>query len=44
MLVQIGRLDPASLPVVGIEEGRKLLDENLPSNTLMAAWKSSASH
>ncbi len=44
VLVQIGRLDPASLPVVGIEEGRKLLDENLPSNTLMAAWKSSASH
>ena len=42
VLVQIGLLDPSKLPVVGIEEGRKLLDESLPSNGLMAAWKDSA--
>lgn len=40
VLVQIGKLDPAGLPVTGIEIGRKLLDESLPSNGLMgAAWK-----
>ena len=42
VLVQIGLLDPGKLPVAGIETGRKLLDENLPSNTLMAAWEDSA--
>jgi carboxymethylenebutenolidase len=41
VLVQIGRLDPAGLPVAGIETARKLVDESLPSNTLMAAWASS---
>ena len=35
VLVQIGVLDPAGLPVAGIESPRKLLDETLPSNTLM---------
>lgn len=40
VLVQIGKLDPAGLPVAGIDTGRKLLDESLPSNGLMgAAWK-----
>lgn len=38
VLVQIGRLSPEGLPVAGIETARKLLDESLPSNTLMAAW------
>lgn len=38
VLVQIGRLSPDGLPVAGIETARKLLDESLPSNTLMAAW------
>ena len=38
VLVQIGKLDPTGLPVVGLESGRKLLDETLPSNTLMSAW------
>lgn len=38
VLVQIGRLDPAGLPVAGVETARKLLDETLPSNTLMANW------
>jgi carboxymethylenebutenolidase len=42
VLVQIGLLDPSKLPVVGIEQGRKLLDETLPSNGLMAAWANSA--
>ncbi len=35
VLVQIGVLDAAGLPVAGIESARKLLDETLPSNTLM---------
>jgi carboxymethylenebutenolidase len=38
VLVQVGLLDPQGLPVAGVETGRKLLDERLPSNTLMAAW------
>lgn len=42
VLVQIGKLDPALLPVAGIETARKLVDKTLPSNTLMAkAWASS---
>ena len=41
VLVQIGALDPAGLPVAGIETAKKLVDESLPSNTLMAAWASS---
>ena len=35
VLVQIGLLDPKGLPVAGVETARKLLDESLPSNTLM---------
>ena len=42
VLVQIGLLDAGKLPVAGIEASRKLLDENLPSNTLMKAWETSA--
>jgi carboxymethylenebutenolidase len=42
VLVQIGLLDPAGLPVAGVETAKKLLDERLPSNTLMANWLSSA--
>lgn len=41
VLVQIGLLDPTGLPVAGRETAQKLLDENLPSNTLMARWKDS---
>ena len=41
VLVQIGKLDPATLPVAGIETSRKLVDKTLPSNTLMAAWAGS---
>src|SRR6266480_2326665 len=35
VLVQLGLLDAASLPVAGIESARKALDPNLPSNALM---------
>ena len=42
VLVQVGLLDAKLLPVAGVETGRKLLDETLPSNTLMPEWKTSA--
>jgi carboxymethylenebutenolidase len=35
VLVQIGLLDPAKLPVVGVESARKVLDPTLPANALM---------
>lgn len=35
VLVQVGVLDPNKLPVTGINSAKKLLDESLPSNTLM---------
>jgi len=41
VLVQIGVLDPAGLPVAGVDTARKLLDETLPSNELMARWAES---
>jgi carboxymethylenebutenolidase len=41
VLVQIGLLDPEGLPVAGAKTARKLLDETLPSNELMARWKNS---
>ena len=41
VLVQIGLLDPAGLPIAGVETARKGFDEHLPSNTLMARWKES---
>ncbi len=42
VLVQIGLLDPKGLPVAGIETAKKLIDETLPSNALMARWRDSA--
>ncbi len=42
VLVQVGLLDPANLPVAGIETAKKLVDETLPSNTMMARWAESA--
>ncbi|OWK42791.1 Carboxymethylenebutenolidase [Pseudomonas oleovorans subsp. oleovorans] len=42
VLVQIGLLDPKGLPVAGAETAHKLLDESLPSNTLMPSWPTSA--
>src|SRR5438045_4823751 len=35
VLVQIGLLDPARLPVVGIESAKKVLNPSLPANELM---------
>jgi len=42
VLVQVGLLDPAGLPVTGIEAAHKVLDTSLPSNQLMTRWASSA--
>jgi carboxymethylenebutenolidase len=42
VLVQIGLLDTALLPVAGVATAKKLVDETLPSNTLMARWAESA--
>jgi carboxymethylenebutenolidase len=42
VLVQIGALDPKGLPVAGAETAKKLLDESLPSNTLMKSWAETA--
>ena len=42
VLVQIGLLDPAGLPVAGRETARKLTAPSLPSNALMAkSWSGS---
>ena len=41
VLAQIGLIDTANLPVAGAEQGKKLLDEKLPSNTLMKRWAES---
>jgi len=41
VLVQIGLLDPANLPVAGVATAKKLLDETLPSNEKMARWATS---
>jgi len=35
VLVQIGLLDAAKLPVAGVESARKVLDHPLPANALM---------
>ena len=44
VLQQVGLLDAGKLPVAGVEQGGKLLDETLPSNTLMKAWATLAPH
>lgn len=41
LLVQLGLLDPKGLPVAGVEEARKMLDQNRPANELMASWRDS---
>jgi len=43
VLVQLGLLDPAQLPVTGAEAADRVLDEELPLNTLRAEqwWKKS---
>jgi len=35
VLVQLGLINPSSLPVAGVETARKALDPNLPSNALI---------
>jgi carboxymethylenebutenolidase len=35
VLVQLGLLDPGTLPVAGVESARKVLDPSLPSNALL---------
>lgn len=35
VLVQVGLLDPGTLPVVGVDSARKAIDPNLLSNTLI---------
>jgi carboxymethylenebutenolidase len=42
VLVQIGLLDPAGLPVAGRASAAKVLDPSLPANELMASWPQSA--
>lgn len=44
VLKQIGLLDDPELPVAGAETARKILDETLPSNELMASWADSEGH
>ncbi|KAF4572996.1 hypothetical protein EYR36_007506 [Pleurotus pulmonarius] len=42
VLVQLDLLDPTNLPVAGVDVARKVLDPfGVPSNTLLARWKSS---
>lgn len=41
VLVQIGVLDPTGLPVAGIQTAKKMVNETLPTNTLMPNWASS---
>jgi len=40
-LVQVGKLNPDGLPVAGKVTADKVLDEELPSNTLMPTWPTS---
>jgi carboxymethylenebutenolidase len=40
-LVQLGLLDPQNLPVAGVECAKKVVDEKVPSNTLMKRWAES---
>jgi len=42
VLVQIGLLDPKLVPAAGAATAKKVLDERLPSNTLMKRWAESA--
>jgi carboxymethylenebutenolidase len=42
VLVQVGLLEPAGLPVAGVETARKVADNTRPSNELMTRWVASA--
>ena len=39
--MQISLLDPKLYPVAGVETADKLVDESLPSNTMMKRWAES---
>lgn len=39
LLVQVGLLDPKTLPVIGVDQARTLLDQSLPLNALMTAQR-----
>lgn len=39
LLVQVGLLDPKTLPVIGVNQARTLLDQSLPLNTLMTTTR-----
>jgi carboxymethylenebutenolidase len=41
VLVQLGLLDPAGLPVAGAETAQKVINKTLPSNGLMERWRES---
>jgi carboxymethylenebutenolidase len=41
VLVQLGLLDPAGLPIAGVEAARKVVDQTLPSNGIMTRWEAS---
>ena len=41
VLVQIGKLSADLLPTAGIATAKKMVDEHLPSNTLMTRWAES---
>ena len=41
VLVQLGLLDPGTLPIAGVETARKVVDKSLSSNKLMKRWSES---
>jgi carboxymethylenebutenolidase len=41
ILAQLGLIDPKGLPIAGVAEARKMLDQSLPANELMASWSTS---
>jgi len=43
LLVQVGLLDPATVPALGVQQARKLLDRSLPSNVLIERADGTAS-
>ena len=42
VLVQVGLLEAAGLPVAGVETARKVVDNTRPSNELLTRWATSA--
>src|SRR5579885_608898 len=41
VLAQLGLIDPKGLPMAGVAEALKMLDQSRPANELMANWKES---